>query len=730
MLVSSCFLLVTQGQVWAQNDADGSGAEDDNAIEEVVVTARYREESLQDVPISETAFTAQTIKDANINRVGDFIALTPNMTIAESESIGASFLTIRGLTQVRNGDAPVAVVIDGVQMTNSRNFRQELFDIETIEVLRGPQGALYGRNAAGGAIIIQTKQPTDETSGYVRGGFGKSNEYLLEGSVSGPVSDNTFYRLSARYVDRNGYLTNINLNQDPDPFEDFSVRGLLKFKPSDNFAADFRFNYSETNGGALNFVFQPTIFAADGVSFGGFDFSKADANDTSTPITATNIGIDERTIGEASLKMVWDTDFASITTILAYNDAEQWTGADQFPYTASLTLFGVIDGTQTQYVDQNSSSAEIRIANSGDDRLRWMGGLYYLTTNRFISTTTGDDRGMGIARVKRNPLFNDAANPTSSFLADDNDNTAWAVFANVAYDITDKLEGYVGIRYDEDQRKQFVAPQSTGGAPGAVNQATFSETQPKFSLTYAVNDQAIVYGSWGRGFRSGQFNQNGVGEAAAAAGIAGVQDSVPAEVTETFEIGAKTQWANGRLRINGALFSSDVENQQYFVFIGQVGAQVLVPINRVDLVGGEVEVSASLTDGLDAYFAYGFTDSEIKQYNLNPGDVGNWAPYVPKSTINIGGQYRAPITDSLGIFARADYEIRGKQFWDPENSTARSSIKLLNLRLGIEDTAGTWSVTASVQNATDEKYNSEWVLGGFAHRANPRTWLVDVRYNF
>ena len=199
---------VAVAQVAVEQNQATFSSENTIELEEIVVTARGRTESIQTVPISETVFTAQTIKDAGIDQVDDFLSLTPGVTFANSQDAGTNFISIRGLSQVRNGEAPVAVVVDGVLQTNSRTFDQPLFDVSSIEVLRGPQGALYGRNATGGAIIIETKGPTQETEGYVQVGTGDGNEITAEGSISGALSSNVTGRISARYKESDGLLDN------------------------------------------------------------------------------------------------------------------------------------------------------------------------------------------------------------------------------------------------------------------------------------------------------------------------------------------------------------------------------------------------------------------------------------------------------------------------------------------------------------------------------------------
>ena len=216
-----------QGSSTPQPQAPASSQQPDTVLEEVIVTARGRSEQLKDVPISDSTFTQQQIEDAHIREVGDFINLTPNVTIVQAQNAGYSAVTIRGITQVRNSESPVAVVVDGVQEVNPAQFTQELFDVERIEVLRGPQGALYGRDAEGGAILITTRQPTNQFEGHVDAGGGSGGELDTQGVVSGPiVKDQLFFRLGVNYVDRSGYFENVYLNKTQDPFRDYTLQGL------------------------------------------------------------------------------------------------------------------------------------------------------------------------------------------------------------------------------------------------------------------------------------------------------------------------------------------------------------------------------------------------------------------------------------------------------------------------------------------------------------------------
>lgn len=699
--------------------AQDAPSEDEVSVQDkIIVTARKVEEGIQDAPLTVQAYDEQAIRDAGISETADFIQLTSNVTLAESQSIGTSFLTIRGLTQVRNGEIPVAVVVDGVLQFNNRQFVGQLFDVEQIEVVKGPQGALYGRNATGGAIIINTKAPSNEREGSVAFGVGSGDEMSAEGSFSTPlIEDQLYFKASGRIVNREGYFDNITRNDKDDPYYDRALRGRLLWTPTDDLTVDLIGNYTRHNGRGI-----------------GFQFGVASADDTSLPFVANNEDQGERQTEGLSLRIENDFDWATLTSVSSYDAVSTLTRADQFPYTALANGVGAGapfgDGTQSQFTDIEGFSQEIRLTSPTDQRFRWQVGAYYLDWERFISSTVGLDNGGGIRRVERTPFFGAATNPTVSFFADDNSNEAYAVFGQFSYDPTDQLELNIAGRYDEEERNQSVSPLNTGGAPGAQNSQTFDKFSPKVTLRYTPTDNLNIYGTWGQGFRSGQFNQNGTATAAAGAGINGVNDVVDQEDSESFELGFKSDLFDNRLRLNAAYFDTKVEGQQYFVFIGGIGAQVLINIDEVDIQGFEAEAIWRATDNLDLYASYGQTDAEIVAYTTDPTQVGNTAPYVPDETFNAGFQWTSGLTETLDLVARLDYEHRGEQFWAPENNFPRSPLDLVNARIAISDAEGAWELAGEVNNLTDEEYNSEFVISAFSHKANPRVVRVELRYNF
>lgn len=725
----------TAGQIQSGQTTATAGAKDSDTkrsrpnaknsttLGTITVTARERSESIQNVPIAITAFTSQQIIDAGIQSPADFVQLTPNVSMVAAQNRGTDFLTVRGISQVRNGQPPVATVVDGVQQVSPNQFNQGLYDIQSIEVLKGPQGALYGRNAVGGAILITTKPPSATPEAWVQLGVGNGNSRSGSFSLSGPIGNGRVRYLVAGMDDYfGGLIENTYLRKPVDGVTDQGLRARLTADMGDRFTLDTQANYSRSIGHALQYVFQP-LFGID------------DANDTSIPITSNNPGYDRRVLGHFSTKGDYRTDFGTLTSVVALDHINEYYDGDNLPYTPAISANAPLgpgtDGTQNQYVDTNAEQAELRFTSPSDQRLRWIAGASYLHTRTYLSTTTGLDLGLGIAHVQKFPAPADSISPTTAFFADHNTENTASVFGQVAYDLTPQLEADLAWRYDRNTHRQLnAAPVAFDPNSGQVRRATFSKGQPKFTLTYKPDSSFTLYGSYGVGFRVGGFNQSGTGALAATVGVPGVSDEYQPETAKTAELGFKSRLADDRLEIHGDVFDTQDRNQLYFVFVGDLGAQVLATIDKVKLQGYELSAQYRVVDDLTLFGDYGYTQSKIKRYTLNPDDVGNVGPYTPRYTSDVGLQYSPTLSNSLNGLFRVDYQVIGPQYWDPEDSTQRDAVKLLGLRAGISNWDGKWTATLWAKNATNTRYNAEYVLGGFTQIAEPRSYGIDFRYNF
>ena len=698
-------------------------------MEEIIVTARKRDETFQDVPVTVNVFTEALVEDAGINRPADFIQMVPNMTLVETQNAGNAFVVIRGISQARNSEPSVAVQVDGVLQTNPAEFNQELYDIQQIEVLKGPQGALYGRNAIGGAIIVTTRAPADEFEATVKAGYGNENSIRGQLGVSGPLGANAGYRATVNYYETDGFLHNVFLNDSVDPVESLSARARFVFEPSDAFSADFRVAIDDLSTRALYFVV-PRVDEAN--PFGGYI---DDANDVDEPIQLDNPGINDRDLLNTSLKLDFGAGDGTLTSVTHYNTTEEILTGDAFDFRpAANSLFNAIFGfdlNQSQFLDIEAYSQELRYTSPTEGKFRWIAGAYFIHTDRFISTGNMVDTGAGVFPVYREPRFG-GNNPSATFLADSQDNDAWAVFANATMELGEKTELDLAIRYDEDKRENttetpeaFLPVGTPPGSSGQVREHTWSEPQPKLTVRYEPSENLTLYGGWSRGFRSGGFNQTGVGAVADASGIAGVNDLFEAEVAETTEVGFKSVLAGGQLAFNGAAYYTESENGYFFVFLAANSTQNLGNLDA-RYKGFELEMNWSATDALSLYASYGYTDSAITGME-DPSVIGNEAPLVSHNTANAGFQYDVPV-GGLDLSFRVDYRYTGRTWWEPYNTTSRDPIDIVDGRISLGDER--WTATLWGKNLTDEEYNQEFSPGGFLFKALPLRYGIEFEYNF
>lgn len=682
---------------------DEQPATDDGAVEQaqpvpvqqtgaapIVVTARKREERLQEVPAAITAFGGAEIESAGIASVDDVTLLVPNLSIANTQNFGTAFINIRGVGQYRNSEPPVAMVIDGVQISSPNQITQSLFDIERIEILKGPQGSLYGRNASGGAINIITRQPTNEFEGFFRGEIANGNDFMVQSAISGPiVEDGLLFRIAGSYRNSDGLLTNETLNQRVDFVEDTSLRLRLLATPTDRLTLDFRASYSNTEGGASWFI----------------SLADDQANNFNAPIQNDVLGLGDREIQEYALKIDYEFDFATITSITSLISVEEFFFED-LDFLAAPIL------TADQALDTRSISEELRISSDAGS-FRWMLGAHFLETDRDLVTFVDL---VGVARIAAGNLKDN--------------NNAWALFGNVSYDLTDTIEASIGLRYDHDRREQtdFILG-------GLVNRQSFHELQPKVSISWQATDELLLYASYGSGFRSGGFNStNTFGRQYAS------------EVVRSSEFGVKSTLLDGRLILNAAAFYSDFENLQQYVLDASTGAQAIVTIPSADIYGLELESQFQISPSARIFASLGLQNSNIGAeligfdplavgYPANFTVIGNEIPLVYSWSYVVGGQYRIPLGADTSLTLRGDYSGRGGNYWEANNLDRQNSTHIVNARATLSHR--NIEVAVWAQNLLDEDFFEEFISREFAGTitdagfpGRPRRYGVTATFRF
>ncbi len=707
-------------------------------LDEIIVTSQYREQRLQDIPASVKAFTAGDITDIGIISSQDFVDMTPNMALDDSFTYGNTFVVMRGVTQVNNADSPVAIVIDGVPQNNQKQFKMDLFDIERIEVLKGPQGALYGRNAIGGAVNIVTKQPTNEFEGKFSAGIENGIGSNFSGVVSGPlVEDKVLFRLAGSYKQTDGLIDNVFLNQKVDFIDhDYSFRGKLAIRASDNLDIDLRASYRNYQAGSSYDV--PVRHNANPAIRNGT------ANDVFEP-NENIIGLTNGETTELTAKFDLESDIGTLTSITGFTDLSEYYEADiDFSNQAFDPTFGGFAGLlgflqflgvftapagtigigQGQILDLDLFSQEFRLVSPDENRLRYILGAFYIHTNRDLQTRLFAD-----VNNQRNQIDD----PSLVFVnaRESNSNDAWSMFGQLEYDLTDKFTAQFSLRYDEDKREQ------TDLNTSMTRQTKFSSVQPKATLTYRFNEDSLGYFTYSTGFRSGGFNAPVV-----------TFPLFDDETLTNYEIGVKTSLIENRLNLNTAVFYADSEDFQFFFLDLATGQQIIQNLEEVNIWGIDIDFRAALTENLKLIGGIGYTDTDIKsigspalQASLAAAGVnlatvpGNKTPKTTNWTVNAGVQYDFALSENADGFVRLDYEYRGEKYWQIDNLDVQDPVHLINLRGAIN--TGNWLLAAYVKNLTDERYYTDFNPGEFlglaidlGYPSRPRVFGAEATYRF
>lgn len=723
-LRASCALIaMTAANPLLAQTADTAPRAGADTSGEIVVTATKRNETLAEVPIAVSVFTSEAIADAGITRPAGFLATVPNVTFIEDNS-GEAYVNIRGQTAVRNSDPNVAFVIDGVTLSSVKGFNQDLFDIAQIEVLKGPQSALYGRNAAAGAIVITTKGPGDRLEGQVQGAIGNADTRRISAGVSGPITDTLGFSIagSARHTD--GTYRNIITGGHPQRANSFTGRGRLVYDDHERLRLDLKAEAVRNHGGSTAYVAQFV-----GLPIGGFPGTELDANNTDIPYNSNVPSEYAETFHTVSLKAEYDFAFATLTSITGYNRLKQYYGSDSPPYIPQDTGLAGGGTVQQYHYDDRNFSQEIRLTSIGETRLRWQVGFYYLKFKRKQASKINLDT---LGRLPDNRDRIDPATsiiPTVSYGRPVYDTENYAPFASAQFDITRQLRLSVAGRYDTERRSiREAAPPTINPLTGdsynvcvaltgksfdqCSAKTTFRQFQPKASLTWLIDDLGSVYASFGRGFKSGGFNPIGSREALIAAlppGIPAssvyVQDGYAKEVSTSWEVGTKLSLLDRALSLNLAAFQTDIKGAQQFAFFPSVGIQTTVSIDKIRARGFDIDFNYSTPFGLRLFGGYGYVDSTVKEFAGNPAAVGNRGPGAFKSTLTLGATQAFDLGGDFELLPRIQFNHYGSIEWDVDNTpgTRRKPLSMLSGRLALKS-GDRWEIAAFGDNLTNEKY--------------------------
>ncbi|MEO6569321.1 MAG: TonB-dependent receptor [Opitutaceae bacterium] len=764
----------SQAQAANQADEQQQQADPKGGLADIVVTAQRRASNVQDTPLPVSAYDEQRIQDTGLSDLQDLARISPGVSFIPAIA-NSNFISIRGAVTglVSPGtDQAASLFLDDVYIAGTSGLDREVFDLERIEVLRGPQGTLFGRNVTGGAISLYTKKPQFNFNAAAQATYGSFNRVEGSAYVTGPLSDKVAVLVSANYAHYDGDYRNLTRGGRDEKLNNYRTRVSLLFKPTDKFKFQLTGYFSDENRG------HATLFNAVGNVKGNPAVASLISPNVSqagkaviTAFDGENHAREYMAVGRAD----WETSLGSLTSITAYrqrtldiaNDGA-FSSRIAFPSTSKL-----YDRTFSQ---------EVRLASPAENRLRYVLGAYYLnqTGRSDTSTLATIAPGSFVATNLVPTRFSAIASPGCVFLApglglcdfqpvfradgtggpnqfttttfQDVDTTSYAAFGEFTFDVTDKLSVILGGRYTIDRREGTTAKSPGSGTINnpAVNNLvgvslpfvgvilpnqlffpafsvdfakTFKSFTPKAGLTYEPNDDVLLYATYSKGFRSGGYSTEGRTAAEAATALR-------PETAINYELGFKSRFADNRVQVNATGFFVTYNDLQSRAFNNSINAFTSSNVGDVEVYGIEVETLAQVTDDLLLGFNYAFNDGKVTR-DSQTGPVPDSAATIQneslpvlgakpvglnKHTLTAFATYEIPLANEAQIRLNADVTISSRNFGLRNNSDPQfiydntRNRGVVNGSVSYVTPDRKWEIKAFVRNLTDERH----ILAGSA----------------
>jgi len=693
-------------------------------LEEIVVTARKREENLQSVPDAITAFTPDQITNAGILQISDFAALTPNLTLSDASAFrpGGFVLSMRGIGNSQLGWPSVSYIVDGIPADSQDTISiGSLEDIERIEVLRGPQSALYGFNAIAGAINIITKNPTPYWSYDARLIYGNGNDRQADGMVSGPIiPDKLLFRLAVSYLDNDGVIRSTSNDLHLDSQMHKQVQGRLLFTPIENLRIDLHGSYIDERDGA---VYQDQVPIEDANTWNAYDARRAFP------------GTESRDLSRIAARIQWDLPGVSLISETSYSHIDQTTyssfcyddpndpyfpapgGGDQCPFGLAFGNTAApgqpIDEYYYAVNNRRSWTEDFRIQSRDGQDLDWTVGV--ATLNR--TALDGFDAGDILAPDRTNEvIFPQWDRETDKW---------WGVYGQAVWNATSRWQFTAAARYDHDTYQNtgysddtlavVVPVRLPDGTLAGTQTAKGEALQPKGQASFKFTDDLMGYLTVSRGFRAGFYNSGSL--------------TLP-EHTTNYEVGFKSTWWDRRATLNVAAFHIDFSNQQSTTYTSDPPYVISSNIPKTDINGVELESNVALSEFVSLSTGFGYLHAQVSD--------GTVSPLSPRVNANASVDFNHPIASGWSALLHVDGRYTGWQYLQAENQQEIPSTTFINVRAGARK--GHYTVTAFVRNATDRRtatfggaVNQLFPSGELTYiRAQniPRTFGVELRASF
>jgi len=745
-------------QANAQNEY-GESATAQNVLDEIIVTSEKREQNVQDVPVAISAFSAGMLEARGIVTAQDLQFVVPGLTIGE-DFRGPAKVTIRGVSSENpfpGGDPGVPVHINGHYTQNPAYVLRDMLDVERVEVLRGPQGTLYGRNAIGGNINIITKRPTDTVEGTVSANIGNYEKHLVQGVVSGPLSDTLRARLAVSDDKRDGYVRNVGVQGDDRQTSDYtSVRGALEYDLTDNTQLYLNAYYFKDKGNSGQRLISE--YPLDATLFGGPNYYILNSAG-SNPSSSDPFQVSDNTPPEqlkkskgVSVDFSWNLGGVEFRSLSAY-DETTWEGS------ADKDGSAVVNRENIFVTPLETYTQEFQLLSTGDDDLSWVVGAFYYNEEsdyhfeslREQSTFDADGNGVVDQNDPRFVISGDSGNEAMSLGA----------FGQLNYLLTERSELVAGLRYSKDKKENnepgvSIATEGQPFPPPVIfkfglRDDDWSKVTGKLGINYHLDDDVMIFGSYSRGYKAGGFNF-------------AQENSYNPETVDAYETGLKARWLDARLQTNLAAFYYKYEDKQDFqaFFDPVLGLAPFSIVNASSATnyGVELEIQAYVTDAFFIDVSLGYLNAEFEEFatadtlrpalqNLNLS--GNKLPFSPEWKAYLGIQYDWSLGDGMGgLSARLDYSWTDDQYSNAFNRDANTaglnagsadflpSYYLVNASLQWKSVDDVWNVNLYVKNLTDEAILSNSFVAPLtdttqevhANYFAPRTYGLKMTYNF
>jgi len=747
--------VVFPGEIFAEQSDDKG-----YILEEITITASRRAKSQQSVPIAVSAFTSEALVSQRIQTVQDIARQVPNLHVKIGSATTNPTIFIRGVgfnDFNSNATGAVGVYVDDVYIGSPAGQLFQFFDLERVEVLRGPQGTLYGRNTTGGAINVHSRKPGAELEASASLSYGRFNEVNVEAGIGGPViSDKLGIRVSGVLNKRDGTTLNRLTGEKVNDVDNWAARAIIVFTPTPDVDVTLNINKGRNRSDAKSFQ-QRALFPVAG-EFAGADGLCATAfydtgnctdafgyADTDGDPFAGDYNLETREpvdVFGISGTLTWDMGAVELTSISAYINTDRETLEDTDSGPASL-VHGLYQANYWQF------SQEVRIASQTEGNFDWIVGGYYYRDH------IDSDNYFDLLRDAR-PAFMEPANPTglspdnfvllSRYMYEQKVRTS-ALFGQLDYRATDRVTLHLGLRYTDEERSMeynnlldesildgldFAVP-SDPRFP-FISSTGFSDLSGSVGIDFQVNENVMTYAKVSKGVKSGGF------PGSLAFQVEEVEPFNDEELI-AYEVGLKSDLFGQRARLNLAAFYYDYSDLQVFTLVNRGGIPVQVLTNASDarIYGLEAELVARPAEGLDVSLGLGLTNSEYRDFIGGGGEdySGNTLPAAPEVSFNGAVTYERPLGNVGTFVIGTDFSYQSKIYLETGNleRLSQTSYWLVNSRIGLRSEDDSWEVMAWAKNIFAQKYLIDvFDISDFGfdqlNYGEPATYGLTVRFNF